>query len=455
MKYTGYELLWLFFVYSFAGWILETVFAALKQKNFVNRGLINGPVCIIYGFSAVFISIVLSGLEGIWLFVGIVIDTTVIEWIAGHLIEMLYHERWWDYSNNRWNLDGYISFQTSMLWGVLGFISINWTDDLLIGLFRFIPGILGQPLIWAMLGIFIADNLASYMLLVRRAGRLDRWEAVNSQIANVTARLGKWIAERIEIRLKKAYPQAQKTKVLPREKTVFASGCGFYKVMVLFFVAAFLGDIVETVFCRFSLGWWMSRSSVVWGPFSIVWGIAVAAVTAMLYKYRNRSLLFLFWMGTLLGGAYEYLCSVFTELVFGKIFWDYSKIPFNLGGRVNLLFCFFWGLAAIVWFKLLYPVINRWIEKIPIRLGKVLTWIMIVFMACNIVVSSMALIRYEQRDKGQQAIAYWQGWMDEHYGDERMEKIYPKAKPAPGLKNGSSGNAAGAKSEGEQYAKGK
>ena len=44
-----------------------------------------------------------------------------------------------------------------------------------------------------------------------------------------------------------------------------------------------------------------------------------------------------------LGGAYEYLCSVFTELVFGKVFWDYSWMPFNLGGRINLLYCFFWG----------------------------------------------------------------------------------------------------------------
>ena len=60
--------------------------------------------------------------------------------------------------------------------------------------------------------------------------------------------------------------------------------------------------------------------------------------------------------GTLLGGLYEYLCSVFTELAFGTVFWDYSAIPFNLGGRINLLYCFFWGFAAVAWFKGLYPV---------------------------------------------------------------------------------------------------
>ena len=180
--------------------------------------------------------------------------------------------------------------------------------------------------------------------------------------------------------------------------TVFAAGCSFYKIVLLFFCGAFLGDLTETVFCRITAGVWMSRSSVVWGPFSIVWGLAIALVTALLYKYKDRSDSFLFGMGTFLGGAYEYLCSVFTELVFGKVFWDYSEIPFNLGGRINLLYCFFWGIAAVVWFKLLYPRLSDWIEKIPMKPGKIITWALILFMCCNIVMSCMALIRYDARD---------------------------------------------------------
>lgn len=171
----------------------------------------------------------------------------------------------------------------------------------------------------------------------------------------------------------------------------------------------------------------MSRSSVVWGPFSIVWGLAIAAVTALLYKYRNRSDRFLFLMGTFLGGAYEYLCSVFTEIVFGTVFWDYSNIPFNLGGRINLLYCFFWGIAAVVWFKLLYPFVSSWIEKIPVKIGKILTWVLIIFMCCNIIVSCMALIRYDERRSGVEATQSWQEIMDERFTDERMGKIYPNA----------------------------
>ena len=133
--------------------------------------------------------------------------------------------------------------------------------------------------------------------------------------------------------------------------------------------------------------------------------------------------------GTVLGGAYEYICSVFTELVFGTVFWDYSHLPFNLGGRINLLFCFFWGIAAVVWLKLCYPRLSGLIERLPIRLGKRLTWIMIVFMVINILVSALALARYTQRhtmpDAPPTALSQL---LDQRFPDERMEHIYPNAK---------------------------
>lgn len=430
MGYSGFELLWLFFIYSFAGWVLETVFATIRQRNFVNRGWINGPFCITYGISAVVITIGLQGLDGIWLFVGIMIDTSVIEWSSGHLVERIYHERWWDYSQQKFNLDGYVCLKASFLWGILGFITVKWLNVLVLQLYRWLPGLLGQVMIWGALGVLAVDILASYMLVSGRKGNLDRWAEVDNQLANFSARLGKWIAGHIERRLQKAYPQAQKTEVEAKPK-VFAPGCGFYKIALLFVLGAFLGDVVETVYCRFSLGKWMSRSSLVWGPFSIVWGAAIAGATALLYKYKDKSRLFLFCAGTLLGGAYEYCCSVVGEIVFGKIFWDYSKIPLNLGGRINLVFCFFWGFAAVIWFKAIYPVVNRWIERIPIKPGKVFTWILTVFMVVNMGISAMALIRYDQREKGIPAETSWQVYLDEHYDDGKMEKIYPKAKVPP------------------------
>lgn len=93
-----YELLWLFFIYSFLGWILETVIAAWKQRKFANRGLVNGPFCVIYGIAAAVMSISLREMTGIWLFLFAAVYATVIEWIAGHLIEKAFKARWWNYS---------------------------------------------------------------------------------------------------------------------------------------------------------------------------------------------------------------------------------------------------------------------------------------------------------------------------------------------------------------------
>lgn len=175
----------------------------------------------------------------------------------------------------------------------------------------------------------------------------------------MSSRLERKIYGWVDRRIQNAYPEAVYREELQAEaeqrKTIFAYGLCFYKIALLLVVGAFLGDIVETIFCRVTAGVWMSRSSFVWGPFSIVWGVALAAATMLLYRYRKYSDRFLFFMGTFLGGAYEYTCSVLTEMLFGKVFWDYSKIPFNLGGRINLLYCFFWGIAAVVWIKGIYP----------------------------------------------------------------------------------------------------
>lgn len=424
-----YEILWIFFVYSFIGWILEIAATACKQHRLTNRGLINGPFCVIYGIGAVLISVTLKELTGFWLLVGSAVLATVIEWIAGHLIEKIYHERWWNYDKLPYNLDGYISLPMSLLWGVLGFICVKWGNALLLSIFALMPLLVKRLMIWILLTIIIVDIVATLIIMSGRSKRIERWQAADNWLSGISNRLGRWIYIHVDKRITRAYPQAHIQNVEKMPKTVFAQGCDFYKIFLLFFIGAFLGDITETIFCRITAGVWMSRSSVVYGPFSIVWGLGVAAVTALLYKYKDRSDGFLFWVGTILGGAYEYLCSVFTEIVFGTVFWDYSSMPFNLGGRINLLYCFFWGIAAVVWFKKLYPVISGCIEKLPMKSGKIVTWILVVFMVCNIIVSCMALIRYDERSRQTDFVvdSSWKQQIDKHFPDERMEKIYPNA----------------------------
>ena len=427
MIYNTYELIWLFLIYSFLGWMLETILAATEQRRFVNRGLINGPLCTIYGVPIVILTIFGQELPLFWLFLGAMIVATVTEWISGHMIERFYHERWWDYSNVKWNLDGYICLPASLVWGVLGTISMRWGNGLLIRLYGFLPDGIGHLLVWILAGMLVLDVTATIFALSGIGRSTQKWEAVDSWFTSISLRIGQWLYGHVDRRIHRAYPKTVQVEKPQRDKTVFAAGCCMQKLVWLFFIGCLLGDITETIFCRITAGVWMSRSSLVWGPFSIVWGFAIAAVTDLLYKYKDRSDRFLFLMGTALGGAYEYLCSVLSEMVFGTVFWDYSEIPFNLGGRINLLYCFFWGFAAVAWFKIFYPVISGWIEKLPICAGRILTWVIVVFMCCNMAVSTMALIRSNERSQGIPATQSWQQTMDERFPDERMVKIYPNA----------------------------
>ena len=425
-----FQVLWLFFCYSFLGWVLEVVFEAAVNRRYVDRGVLNGPLCVIYGVAGTIISVGFVELKEsvFFLFLFGALVATVVEWVAGHALETLTHTRWWDYSHLPWNLDGYICLGASALWGALGVVMVLWGNPLLLLPYSLLPALVRRILLWVALGLLAVDALDTVLTLLGLRARMPQVEQVGNRLAAVTLRAGHWILSRTERRMQKAVPAVSIVRPAKKEKAaVFGQGADFYKIALLFFIGAFLGDITETIFCRVTAGIWMSRSSVVWGPFSIVWGLAIALVTKLLYRYKDRPSSYLFVAGTLLGGAYEYLCSVFTELVFGTVFWDYSEIHFNLGGRINLLYCFFWGFAAVVWFKVLYPPVGRWIEKLPVTPGKVLTWALVLFMTVDILVSSAAMLRQGQRAEGIPADTPAAVWLDEHYDDDTMRRIYPNA----------------------------
>ena len=424
-----YQFVYLFFAYSFLGWVGEVVTTAVRKRRYQDRGVLNGPLCILYGVGGLTISFALGELQQGWffLFVLSMVYATVLEWGAGHILERVSGTRWWDYSDRKFNLDGYICLGASVLWGALSVITIKWGNPLLLFLFNLIPATVRVAVLWVLLVLFIIDAAGTFLTMLGLRYRWPPAEAVENRLANLTLRAGLWILGSVENRMAKTHPALTFEHPKKAKSTVFAAGCSPYKIVLLFFIGAFLGDVTETIFCRITAGYWMSRSSVVWGPFSIVWGLAIALVTLLLYRYKDKSASWLFVAGTLLGGAYEYLCSVFTEVVFGAVFWDYSKIPFNLGGRINLLYCFFWGFAAVAWFKVLYPPISDMIECIPRRAGKVITWALCIFMAADMIVSSMALMRYNQRIEGVPAQNSVQVYLDEHYDDARMQAVYPKA----------------------------
>ncbi|MDM8235254.1 putative ABC transporter permease [[Ruminococcus] torques] len=433
-SYNVYQLLWIFFVYSFIGWCGEAAMAAVHRHKFVNRGFVSGPICPVYGAGAAAVAVFLPELKDqlFFLFLGGMIVTTFVEYLTGRILELIFHRKWWDYSDQRFNLDGYVCLKNSVVWGICSVLMICFFDPLLCRLLVLIPRLAGDILLWILGVLLVIDAVGSGVAVLGLKKKQSRITQITEELHKTSKLLENALTTRIQKRMVKAFPNIEGTegvRVKAKEER-FARGCGFFKLASLFILGAFLGDIVETVFCLATTGRLMSRSSLVFGPFSIVWGLACALLTWILYRYRDKSDRYIFVFGTILGGAYEYVCSVFTEMVFGTVFWDYSEIPFNLGGRINLLYCFFWGIAAVVWMKGVYPFLSRQIEKLPARAGRAVCSILLVLLAADMLISALALARYSERQTGSPEQTAVGQILDEYFPDEFIEKRYENLKLA-------------------------
>lgn len=223
-------------------------------------------------------------------------------------------------------------------------------------------------------------------------------------------------------------PKHERKVHLEKGKKVFADGCGFYKLFWVFLLGAVFGDIVEIIWCRMNTGNWMSRSSLVIGQFSIVWGLGCFLLTFFLHRLIGKDDRYIFISGIVLGGAFEYVCSVFTERIFGCVFWDYSHMPFNIHGRINLLFCFFWGIVALVWLKIIYPWMSKGIERIPVLPGKIVTWLLILFLIFDCIISTAALYRMKTRRLNIPPKNWAEEYVDENFSDEWLRERYQNLK---------------------------
>lgn len=205
----------------------------------------------------------------------------------------------------------------------------------------------------------------------------------------------------------------------------FARGNTFYKLFWIFFIGCFGGVIIEMIFCLITRGHLENRVGLIWGPFNLVYGLGALALSFFLYKYRNRSRFYSFAGGFIVGSIIEYLCSFFQELVFGSTSWDYSNMPFNLNGRICLLYSIFWGLLGILWIKYVYPRVATWILKIPNKVGKVLTYCLLVFMIVDSIASGIVVYRWHERTKGVVASSRLDEIIDTAYPDKTMEWLFP------------------------------
>ena len=175
-----YQVFAYFLIYSCLGWCLEVIYAAVTTGQLINRGFLNGPVCPIYGFGMVIVLFALTPLSHslLLLYLGGVILPSALELVGGWALYKLYHTRWWDYSDDPFNIGGYICLEFSLLWGVGTLIVMKLVHPIIADAVALIPPLVGLVLMFLLYAIYAADTIATAFAASDLARDLDALEKV-------------------------------------------------------------------------------------------------------------------------------------------------------------------------------------------------------------------------------------------------------------------------------------
>ncbi len=435
MEYTALELLTYLFFYSFLGWVIEVILLLAGGKPFSNRGFFNLPICPEYGVMADLLLIILPTAEnGLTFFVvALTVVLTIgvvscVDFISAYLANTIWHRKLKKKADHNILGGKWQGSKVSLIQSACVLAVIKTIHPFLYATVGFLPKFILRILLFILLLLLALDFFATLLAIYRCSGvkELERLEWEKSTEKSVAqSRFISRLAVFVWKRMKKAYPDMEEPGAIQKGKDIFAQGICPDKLIWIFIIWAFAGDLMETLYCRMVAGYWMSRTSVIYGTFSIVWGFGAVLITLLMQYLRHREDRYIFFAGMLLGGTYEYSCSVISEYFFGTTFWDYSDMTFNIGGRTNLLFCVFWGVIAVFWVKICYPTLSRWIEKIHPIYGKILTWAIVVLMVADLALSGVVLIRNVERRQGHQVENLLDNFIDLTYSDEFIEGIWP------------------------------
>lgn len=183
----------LFIIYAFLGWVLEVVYTLITDKRFTNRGFLIGPYCPIYGIGSVLIVILLSGYADrpVGLFVLAMVICSVLEYFTGYIMEKLFNARWWDYSNNKFNINGRICLETMIPFGLVACFIIYVMNPFLASKLSNLSETFLNVTAIVLAVLFIADFITSFNIVnnfkktVKNASYEDRTEDINKYVKNL------------------------------------------------------------------------------------------------------------------------------------------------------------------------------------------------------------------------------------------------------------------------------
>lgn len=168
------QYLWFLIIYTFLGWCVEVIYHIVKSGTFVNRGFLNGPVCPIYGFGMITLIYCLTPLKYnlFLLFIGTVLLTSILEFLTGFILEKIFHDKWWDYSNMPFNINGYICLAFSIIWGLGGVFMIHIIHPPITKFVSFFDNIIGNIVLFVLLLYLLIDFIITVLGIMKIKRRI-------------------------------------------------------------------------------------------------------------------------------------------------------------------------------------------------------------------------------------------------------------------------------------------
>lgn len=210
----------IFMTYAFGGWAMEVIISLLQRRKLVNRGFLVGPICPIYGVGALLLSLVVSSDESpLVIFCVAVVGGAVLEYSVSYIMEKLFRVRWWDYTDQPFNLNGRICAESVLAFGVIGVLILKIINPALLALYSSMPQFLMLLLAAVLAAWLIFDVALSLWLMLGirvTVGTVQRdaTDEIAARVHEVLTDKGK-----LNRRLVKAFPNQTPTKKTPRKKS--------------------------------------------------------------------------------------------------------------------------------------------------------------------------------------------------------------------------------------------
>lgn len=197
-----------------------------------------------------------------------------------------------------------------------------------------------------------------------------------------------------------------------------------YKLLYIFIITSICGYFVELVWSLVTKGIFINHSAVVIGPFNFAYGICGVALTLLLYNFKDESYLKIFLLSFIGGSILEYIMSWGMELVLGFTAWDYSNNFLNINGRICLLFSIFWGILGILWIKILYPQIEKLLNKFNPRMYKIIIICLTIFLLFDILLTISCVNRAHDADKGIPPSNVYEEFLDNTFNSKYLKNMF-------------------------------